>query len=105
MKKIRTPKEVKESIFKGLDEAIMITENLVTNSKLTKNENLVLKGKDIVELRNKSNLTKNIFAQKIGVSENLLANLEKNKFSPSGPAKVLLYSLKNNPSLINEISV
>lgn len=59
MKKIRTPKEVKESIFKGIDEILMITENLIANIRVSKNENLDLKGKDIVELKSKSNFSKN----------------------------------------------
>ena len=101
--KIRNKKEVKASIFAGLNDAL----DIVQNKKSARRQREVVipdlplyKGKDVKRIREKIDVTQKIFAEVIGVSVKTIEAWEGNRNIPDGPAQRIFYALDNNPGFL-----
>lgn len=62
-------------------------------------------GKEVKEIRNKLNLTQNMFAGLMGVSIKTIEAWEAGKNIPNGTAQRMLELLNENPSLIERVII
>ncbi|MCI0474580.1 MAG: transcriptional regulator [Ignavibacteria bacterium] len=108
MKKIRTKKEISQSILKGLEEALEIAKG---KKAAKRNRNIVIselplyKGNDVKKIRRKIDVTQKIFAEVLGVSVKTVEAWEGNRNIPDGPAQRLIYAIDNNPQFLETIGI
>ena len=57
--------------------------------------------KDIKEIREKINMSQNVFAKVLNVNSSSVKQWEQGKRNPSGSTKVLLELLRMNPNILN----
>lgn len=60
-----------------------------------------INAKDIQEIREKTNLSQNVFAKILNVSSSSVKQWEQGKRTPTGSTKVLLELLRKNPNILN----
>lgn len=60
-----------------------------------------INAKDIQEIREKTNLSQNVFAKILNVSSSSVKQWEQGKRTPTGSTKVLLELLRKNPGILN----
>jgi putative transcriptional regulator len=113
MKKVkaknRTAQEVSSSIIRGLNQALAhsigdksdtISENKHSISPLPN-----FNSDEIKIIRKKLKLSQNLFAKAIGVSQKTIEAWESGRNIPQGPAQRMLYIMKNNPVILNELKI
>ncbi len=60
-----------------------------------------INAKAIQEIREKTNLSQNVFAKILNVSSSSVKQWEQGKRTPTGSTKVLLELLRKNPDILN----
>lgn len=107
--KNRNSQEISSSIIRGLkqamahstgDKSYTISEKKHSISPLP-NYN----GQDVKMIRKKLNLSQNLFAKAMGVSQKTVEAWESGRNIPQGPAQRMLFIIKNNPVLLNELKI
>lgn len=105
--KVRSSKEVTESLFRGLNEMLEASKDL-GKSTLTKRVRSLtpvpeFKAVEVKKIRAKLSLTQRGFANALGVSLKTVESWEANRNKPNGTAQRFLYLLDKNPKLLEEI--
>ena len=93
-----------DSIMKGLDEAVKISNNEL---KGRKHKIVVMplpemSNKDIKKIRQDVNLTQSTFASVLGVSKKTIEGWENGRNTPRGPAVRLLEMIKSDPGILEK---
>lgn len=57
---------------------------------------------DVAAIRNKTGLSQQAFARRIGVPVGTIRNWEQGRRTPQGPARILLALLDRNPRIVEE---
>lgn len=107
--KSRTSNEVAASIVNGLNQALAHSKgnkSFVVSEK--KHSILPLPNytsNDIKVIRKRINLSQNLFAKALGVSKKTVEAWESGRNIPQGPAQRILFIIKNNPVILNELKI
>jgi putative transcriptional regulator len=108
MKKIRTKREISQSIIKGLEEALAFSKGKKTAKRsrdIIISELPMYKGNQVKKIRRKIDVTQKIFAEVLGVSVKTVEAWEGNRNIPDGPAQRLIYAIDNNPKFLKTIGI
>lgn len=76
----------------------------MANGKVTKDEVLTRARWALLSARTRSGLSQADFAQTMGVSKRTLENWEQGRVEPSGPARILLNLVTNDPVTVKRLS-
>jgi putative transcriptional regulator len=97
MKKPSARDQVVGNILEGLREAVAIHKGELKPARITKLESI-----NVLEVRQKLNISRPKFAALLGVSERTVENWEQGRNKPSGAARALLRVAEFNPRVVLE---
>jgi putative transcriptional regulator len=97
MKKPSARDQVVGNILEGLREAVAIHKGELKPARITKLESI-----NVLEVRQKLNISRPKFAALLGVSERTVENWEQGRNKPSGTARALLRVAEFNPRVVLE---
>jgi putative transcriptional regulator len=97
MKKNSARDQVVGHILEGLREAVAIHKGELKPARITNLETV-----NVLEVRQKLNISRPKFAALIGVSERTVENWEQGRNKPSGAARALLRVAEYNPTVVLE---
>jgi putative transcriptional regulator len=97
MKKPSNRDQTVYSILEGLREAVAIHKGELKPARVTKLETI-----NVLEVRQKLNISRPKFAALLGVSQRTVENWEQGRNKPSGAARALLRVAEYNPSVVLE---
>jgi putative transcriptional regulator len=97
MKKPSNRDQTVNSILEGLREALAIHKGELKPARVTKLETI-----NVLEVRQKLNISRPKFAALLGVSQRTVENWEQGRNKPSGAARALLRVAEYNPSVVLE---
>jgi putative transcriptional regulator len=102
---VRTGKEIRGSIVRGLNQALRYSQGKKVNGIRKRTVSFTqlpaYSGIMVKQIRQKHNLTQNLFAIALGVSIKTIEAWEANKNIPQGPAQRILFLLDKKPAIIN----
>lgn len=87
---------MKEELFAELMESVEQMGEITRGERPLSRENLVTATR-VKEIRKAVNLSQSKFAKLIGVELGTLRNWEQGRREPTGPAKVLIRAIENDP--------
>lgn len=87
---------MKEELFAELMESVEQMGEITRGERPPSRENLVTATR-VKEIRKAVNLSQSKFAKLIGVELGTLRNWEQGRREPTGPAKVLIRAIENDP--------
>ncbi|MEX1222231.1 MAG: helix-turn-helix domain-containing protein [Idiomarina sp.] len=87
---------MKSSTFNELLESVEQMNAIANNRKKPSRENFIA-ALEVKQIRKKTLLSQDKFAQLIGVEVSTLRNWEQGRRQPTGPAKVLIRAIANDP--------
>jgi putative transcriptional regulator len=101
---------MRESIKKAIGETLQGLVNSGIKTSFTEKELkkfgvvipiVKMNAKDILEIRERINLSQSVFAKVLNVSASSVRQWEQGTRTPTGSTKILLDLLKKNPNILN----
>ncbi|OZB04009.1 MAG: transcriptional regulator [Idiomarina sp. 34-48-12] len=87
---------MENSTFNELLESVQQMDAIVKGKVQPSRENFVA-AVEVKQIRKKTKLSQDKFAQLIGVEVSTLRNWEQGRREPTGPAKILIRAIANDP--------
>lgn len=106
--KTRDKKEVRRSIFKGLDEAVKTAAGIKRARRAREviiPDLPIYSGGDIKKIRKRNDMTQRGLAIILGVSVKTVEAWEGNRNIPDGPAQRLFFALDKKPAFLKMFGI
>jgi putative transcriptional regulator len=105
----RTKKEISSSIIRGLNQALAHSKGDKSYTLSERKHSISplpnYKSEEIKIIRKRLNLSQNLFALALGVSKKTVEAWESGRNIPQGPAQRILFIIKNNPVILNDLKI
>ena len=94
---------MKQAEFEELTEAFR-EGGAILQGKTAPSRSFVVVAPDVAAIRYREKASQSQFAAMLGISVKTLQNWEQGRFTPDGPARVLLHIMDRNPDAVRAVS-